>query len=84
MNTTLEHTLSQTTIPHIYSSKGPVVLPKNHVLSPKRPTSLSPFPIMIAFKPEFWATSLSYSFLLVISHVYSPIMVFFLLLCLLL
>ena len=37
-------TLSQTIIPPIYSSKGPFIFPKSHLISPKRPTCLLPFP----------------------------------------
>lgn len=44
VNATPRRTLSQTVIPLICSSKGPFIVPKNHLLSPKVPAFLHPFP----------------------------------------
>lgn len=53
VDTTHRHTLPQTIITPIYSSKGPFIFYPNHLLSHKRPTSLSPFPVKMVFHPEF-------------------------------
>jgi len=39
VNTTPRKTLSQTILPLLYSSQGPLIFLKNHLLSPNRPTS---------------------------------------------
>ena len=58
---TPRHTLTPTIIPPICSSKGPFIFPKNHLLSPKLSISPCPFPVKLVSKPEFQATSRSYS-----------------------
>ena len=43
VDTTLRHTLSQTVITPVFSSRGPFTFPKNHFVSPKRPMFPLPF-----------------------------------------
>lgn len=55
-------TLSQTITPLISSSRGLLIFPKIHPLSPKRPTSSSSFTVNMALKTKFLATLRSYFF----------------------
>lgn len=52
MDTLPRQTLSQTVIPPTYSSKGPFVIPQNHLPKRRCPPL---FPIRRQFKCEFYA-----------------------------
>ena len=52
INTTPRETLLQTVKNPIYSSKGPFIFPKNHLLNPTLPASHSLSPIRMAYKPS--------------------------------